>query len=231
MGFLDQFINSQLSGIGALFGMHRTFKFDTSRNDLFLSFVKKNKLTIILQAPVHANYVSGGIQGATNSIWTHALIMGNEEIIKLLRMRHPELLKHETYPLSLEAAALEFAEATYPKCRIGSLFEYLDESVFQIAFGFNEISTDNVIKILRYAYSRNGMKYDISEILHDVMPNLNIRHNARLHGCSSLVATACNMGMLAVVPYDVPSYAASPGDIYRRLYPSANIQIAKWNYI
>lgn len=220
MGLLNEFINGTTGGINAVLGNYRRKKFNDKDNHLFLKALKPG--TVILQGPVQANFVSGGIQGATDSFWTHAIVYAGDkgaELIRQTRQDLPPIVPHE------------FVEATYPLCRIGNLEkDYCYNLVQQIAFIFNDIPENKLIKILDYAYSRVGTKYDVSEIVRDMLPAFQIKHHAKLHGCSSLVASSFCMGGLSVTPHTVAPATAFPSHIYKTLYPRMDLDIAKWNY-
>lgn len=220
MGFFDQFINSQVGGIGALVGSYRTKPFSTSQNDKFVPALKPG--TVILQGPVKPDYVSGGIQGATDSFWTHCLLYAGQEGAELVREKRrnlPSIVQHE------------FIEATMPKCRIGALAtDYLNDKLQMIAFIPPDLTEETLFKILDYAYSRVGTDYNIAKIEAAAFPYFQPGFNPRLHYCSSLCATAYCKGCLSIVPYTVSPAVATPKDIYTELYPRQDWKIAKWNY-
>lgn len=238
MGLLDGFINSQIGGIGAaVFGKCRTKPFDTSRNKYFAPFLNKNPLTIVVQGPTKANYISGGIQGATDSFWTHVLVMGNRHTHELMREMFPELFAEKDWmkkegvkPIPWKPLDLEFAEATLPRCRVASYGNhYLGWDTQAIAFGFPNMTHEQAAKILCYAYSRHGYKYDVSEILADAVPAAQFKHAKRFHGCSSMVATSCSLAGIDIVGPNVAPYMAWPKHIYEWLYPQKKLEIATWN--
>lgn len=235
MGLLDGGINSQIGGLGAmLFGVQRTLPFDKKHNDAFVPFLKRYPLVIVLQgpAPGKANYISGGIQGATKSFWTHALLMGCKEAQYAVRDKFSYLCTRLNYPIPCNPFELEFAEATYPRCQVAAYGDhYLNDNVQSLAFGFPDVKVSQVVDILRYAYSKHGRNYDTKEILADAFPDLSLSHPKTFHGCSSLVATACTYGNMAVVGPDVAPYMAWPSHIREWLYPQKEIKIAKWNIV
>ncbi|MCP4988373.1 MAG: hypothetical protein GY928_20675 [Colwellia sp.] len=243
MGIFDGLFNSQGGAIGAVLGSYRTKKFDDSKNSLFLPSLKPG--TVIVQGPVKANYVSGGIQGATNSFWTHVLIMAGYRGGLLIREawgkadRH--LLKYNKktnkfnrvdFPLNHQGkiSQYEFVEATVPKVRIGDLEkDYCNKGTQQIAFIFDDLSDATLLKILDYAYSRVGTVYDVGQIAGNALPAFQLRHHKHLHGCSSLIASSFCRGGRAITDIDVAPYDAFPKHIYSNLYPRKEISIAKWN--
>lgn len=220
MGFFDQFINSQIGGISAVLGSHRSKPFSTSQNHLFVPALTPG--TVILQGPVKPDYVSGGIQGAIDSFWTHCLLYSGQEGAELVREKRrnlPPIVQHE------------FVEATMPKCRIGCLdSDYLNDKLQMIAFIPPMLAEETLFKILDYAYSRVGTDYNLAKIEAAALPAFQPAFNPRLHYCSSLDATSYCKGGLSIVPYTVSPAVATPKDIYCELYPRRDWQIAKWNY-
>lgn len=236
MGFFDEFINTQISGIGALFGSYRTMPFSTEHNDKFLDSLKPG--TVIVQGPVKANYVSGGIQGAAGgSFWTHVIIYAGKYGGQLVRDRWN---KDDKYLIELvdgkyrrtlfpELCEHEFVEATYPLIRIGDLEkDYCNDQTQQVAF-IMDLNDETLYQILNYAYSKVGTTYDYSEIVSDAFPKLQINHHKNRHGCSSLTATSFNKGHMSIIPENIAPSEAFPKHIYETLHKWKAIPISKWN--
>lgn len=230
-GILKYFIDSQIGAFGL---KTRTKVYTEKDNAAFLDALRPG--AIILQGPVKTNYVSGGIQGATDSFWTHTLIYAGHQGGKMIREDFPELMTRKHYPIPKTVDRHEIVEAIFPRCRIGSMTEYLNENlkyndrVQQIAFILLDLTVEQLIKTLYYAYSRNGTKYDVSEIAHDAFPALQITNHPWHHGCSSLGATSFAVGGRSVIPADVSPVEAWPKDFWTKLYPEKNVRIAKYNW-
>lgn len=251
MGIFDGLIKGLFGGFSGMVKVGRSKPWDDTHNGVFLSSLKPG--TVVLQGPTNKNlnFISGGIQGATNSFWTHVLIYAGSEGGKLIRdswrpknklplyyNEKTKELERKPFPVLTEH---EFVEATLPIVRIGDLEkDYCNDTVQQIAF-IMELTKTELLIMLDYAYSRVGVDYDVTEIVSDMLPALQIKHHKNLHGCSSLVASAYANAGRCITPIDVAPAAAFPSHIYQTLYPKdgddknnfvnhINIPIAKWGY-
>lgn len=152
--------------------------------------------TIILTRKRNPNFVQGGIQGASNSAWQHALVYFGKSAGK-------QGLLHE------------IVEAQGEGVIVAQLDKNFGDDNQMVAFTFNLDPREFSI-LKERVYGQVGKPYDYAEFLQHILPFF--PNPEGLTVCSSL-CTFGMKGMRRLVPKNVKEENASPGDIFNGCHP------------
>jgi hypothetical protein len=216
-------INALLGAFGIV---KRTKTFTTENNDEFLKSLKSTQ--IVLTGAYDPNFIQGGIQGATNSFWQHAIIYVGITAANMIRKMYPELLSNPKIPK--EAITHEIIEASMDGIVVSSLDKYCTDKSQMCGYS-REISTVELIKILHRAYSRVGLPYDVGEFAGDALPNGMqdfIPNNKNLFCCASLAAYSWEP-VERICKKEVDITRVVPGELNDYLEPNKNWSQTKYN--
>jgi hypothetical protein len=153
-------IRAILGGLGII---KKNAAFTTANNAEFLQSLEP--CTVILTANIKPNFIQGGIQGATNSLWQHALIYVGKSAGQKTRILYPELLNNKKIPA--ESQYHEIIEAQAAGIKISTL--NLSDDI-QIVGYMKIINEADKLTILKRAYDSVGKMYDFLETLGHVIP-------------------------------------------------------------
>ena len=151
--------------LGAFGVIKKTKKFTTVNNDDFLKSL--DACAIILTAPRHHEFIPGGIQGATDSFWSHAVLYVGKTAGQMLRSIYPRL--QDNPAIGSESCLHETVEACVDGIIVSKLEKYLDEKTQMVAYS-RPISAPELIKILYSAYIHIGKNYDFLEFISHILP-------------------------------------------------------------
>jgi hypothetical protein len=208
-------IRALLGGLGVI---KKTKKFTTKNNYEFLR--KLSPASIVLTAARDPNFIQGGIQGATNSFWQHALLYVGKTAGTIVRQMYPKLLLNRE--ISLEAKEHEIIEAQGEGIIISKLDKDLGDNTQMVAY-IRPITTIELMKILFRMYSNIGKPYDFLEFIGDAFPGIPISNPDDLFVCSSAVADAW-LPVERIAKTSVDVRRTTPADLNN--YLSSKL---KWN--
>jgi len=171
------FIRALLGAFGLI---KKTKKYTTEHNAEFMQSLAT--CAVICTSLREANFVQGGIQGATNSFWGHTLLYIGKTAGEMIRRMFPELLNNPKIPK--EAQVHETIEALAEGISVSTLDKNLGDNVQMVAY-IRPITADEMVKILLRAYKDVGKPYDYSEFIGDAFPSLPIPNPEDLNCCAS----------------------------------------------
>lgn len=213
--------------LGAFGIIKRTKKFTTANNAAFMRSLEAG--AVIITAAREANFVQGGIQGATDSFWQHALIYVGKTAGALVRQTFPYLLLNPKIPK--EAQINEIIEAQGEGVIVSTLDKNFGDSQQMIAYA-RPISTIELLKILHRAYAAVGRPYDFGEFVGDVLPDGMedmVPNNADLFVCSTLAIHAW-LPIEIIVKSKVDPKRGTPKDINEYLEPDLKWGQTRYNW-
>ncbi len=225
MGILDRAIDTAAGSLGIV---KREMKFDTTNNQNFIDALQYPSVICQWPSPGAGNFISGGIQGGTNSRVTHILINSGIEGPAKVREKFPELVSRKNTPVPAEIYPREMVEFTYPVARVWTMDEYLNEKTQQIAFILPDYMRDHIADILHYAYRKNGMPYDTGEIGNHLFEG--ITNVDSMNVCSSGAAVSFALACFNICQPGLSAHGCTPGSVYNFLYPRQEFAIQKYNY-
>jgi hypothetical protein len=211
------------------FGIIKRYKsFTTKNNNEFMKSLSAGE--IILTWSINANFVQGGIQGATNSIIQHALLYVGKTAGNIIRQIYPDLvLKNLKIPK--EAQTHEIIEAEGEGVIVSTLDKNLGDNTQMVAYS-RSLSTIELLKVLARIYSCVGRPYDVSEFIGDVLPEGlqdTVPNPDTLFVCSSLVAHAYEPIEHIVLP-KCDIRRATPRDLNDYLEPNLDWHQSRYNW-
>lgn len=171
------FIRALLGAFGII---KKTKTYTTEHNAEFMKSL--DTCAVICTSLRDANFIQGGIQGATNSFWGHTLLYIGKTAGDMIRGMFPELKDNPL--IGKEAKIHETIEALAEGIRVSTLDKNLGDNVQMVAY-IRPLSTVEVVKILRGAYGDVGKPYDYTEFVGDAFPSLPIPNPQDLNCCAS----------------------------------------------
>jgi hypothetical protein len=210
------------------FGIIRRYKtFKTDNNDEFMKSLSAGE--IVLTWSINANFVQGGIQGATNSIIQHALLYVGYTAANMIRKMHPALLLNPKIPK--EAQTHEIIEAEGEGVIISTLDKNLGNNTQMVSYS-RSLSTIELLKVLFRIYNCVGRPYDVMEFIGDVLPEGlqdTVNNPDSLFVCSSLVAHAYEP-IEHIVKDKCDIRRATPRDLNDYLEPNLEWHQSRYNW-
>lgn len=215
------FIRALLGAFGII---KKTKKFTTEHNEEFMQALVP--CAVICTSLREANFIQGGIQGATNSFWGHTLIYVGKTAGNMVRQLVPALKLNPLIPD--EAQTHETIEALAEGIRVSTLDKNLGDNVQMVGY-IRPISTVELIKILTNAYSDVGKPYDYSEFIGDAFPSLPIPNPEDLNCCASGV-TKWWSSVDRIVGKKVDERRATPADVNNFLHSNLKWEQTRYNW-
>jgi hypothetical protein len=204
-----------IRGLLSAFGIiKKTKKFTTANNTAFMQSLAAG--TVILTAARDPNFLQKGIQGATDSLWQHALLYVGKTAGSKIRQKFPYLLANPK--LSKDSQYHEIVEAQGEGVIVATLENNLGDNQFMVAYT-RQLTEDQLETILHRIYSNIGKPYDILEFIGDAFPDGLIQNPGNLFVCSSLVANAY-LPIERIAKKEVDVRKATPKDLNDYLEPN-----------
>ncbi len=217
-----------IRGLLGAFGLiKKTKKFTTENNAAFMRNLEAGQA--VLTGAIDANFLQGGIQGATDSFWQHGLLYVGKTAATMVRQMYPELLKNPKIPA--EAQEHEIIEAIAEGITVGQLDKNLGDTQQMVGYA-RPISTVELMKILYRAYRCVGRPYDILEFAGDAMPDGMqdvIPNDPNLFVCSSFLVNAW-IPVELLVKKGVDAKRATPKDVNEYLEPNLRWAQTRYNW-
>jgi len=215
------FIRALLGAFGII---KKTKKFTTEHNDEFMQALAP--CAVICTSLREANFIQGGIQGATNSFWGHTLLYVGKTAGEMIRGMFPELTKNPL--IGKEAKTHETIEALAEGIRVSTLDKNLGDNVQMVGY-ICPITADEMVKILLRAYRDVGKPYDYSEFIGDAFPTLPIPNPENLNCCASGV-TKWWLAVKRIVSKKVDERKATPADVNNFLHSNLKWEQTRYNW-
>jgi len=215
------FIRALLGAFGII---KKTKKYTTVNNEEFKKSLAS--CAVVCMSLREANFIQGGIQGATNSFWGHTLLYVGKTAGEMIRRMFPELTKNPL--IGKEAKMHETVEALAEGIRVSTLDKNLGDNVQMVGY-IRPITADELVKILLRAYRDVGKPYDYSEFIGDAFPSLPIPNPTDLNCCASGV-TKWWMAVDRIVGPKVDERRATPADVNNFLNSNLKWQQTRYNW-
>jgi hypothetical protein len=210
--------------LGAFGIIKKTKKYTTENNAEFMRSIDAG--AVILTAAINPNFIQGGIQGATDSIWQHALLYVGKTAGNMMRQLVPVLTQNPLIPK--EALEHEIIEAQGEGVRVGQLDKNLGDDQQMVCY-VRPLTTIELIKILTRMYSLVGRPYDDLEFIGDAFPGLPIPNPSDLFCCASADVYAY-LPVETLVKKGIDVARANPRDINDYLEPNLNWKQTRYNW-
>lgn len=215
------FIRALLGAFGII---KKTKKFTTENNLEFMRSLDAG--AVICTGAINANFVQGGIQGATNSFWQHTLIYIGKTAGTIVRQMVPAILANPKVPK--EAQEHEIIEAQGEGIIISQLDKDLGDNTQMVAY-YRPLTILELAKILAQAYADVGKPYDYAEFLGDAFPDLPIPNPTELNCCASEVVK-CYLPVELIVDGKIDHRRATPADVNNCLAKRFRWKQTKYNW-
>lgn len=214
-----------IRGLLGMFGIiKKTLKFDTSHNEEFLKSLEPG--TIIL---THGSgYLRGGIQGATDSAFNHALLYTGKTAGAMARQLFPNLLKNKKIPR--ESQYHEIVEAQGDGIQVDNLQKNLGDDMQLVAFS-RVLTTVELMKVLNRIYSNVGKNYGYLDFVSQLFPDPSAVNLGDDKGfiCSALCVDAYapveDISLKTVDPQKM-----TPGQLFELLNKNLNWKKTTYNF-
>jgi len=206
--------------LGAFGIIEKTKKFTKENNAEFMRSLEPG--TIVLTH--RKGFIQGGIQGATDSFWCHALIYVGKSTANIVRQVTPSLIHlpegklHETVEAQGEGIVISTLEASMTD----------DDQLVSYTY---KLSTLQTIKLLAWLYAQVGKPYGYLTFITELFPNpsdIPVWDPGWI--CSGLTAVAYKRIDIQTVKKGItPSYA-TPKDLNDYLEPNLSWSMSKFNW-